>query len=87
MKTVNDSFPHFKSFSFYFIPGPSPAHGNRLVRRQSSNSLQVIPAGPHHMPVGRNLFFTCKAQVQNPGLVSDLKWFGPNGDTVPEEDR
>jgi len=39
------------------------------------------------MPVGRNLFFTCKAQVQNPELVRDLRWLGPEGKRIPEDDR
>jgi hypothetical protein len=58
-------------------------------KRQSSsmNELVVIPAGPHHMPVGRNLFFTCKAQVSNPELVRDLKWIGPEGKRIPEDDK
>lgn len=58
-----------------------------VVKRQSGNSLSIIPAGPHDMPVGRNLFFTCKAVVQNPELVRDLKWIGPNGKMIPQDDR
>lgn len=64
--------------------------GTLVVKRQASgfqNNLRIIPAGPHHMPIGRNLFFTCRADVHNPELVRDLKWFGPNGEDIPEDDR
>ena len=37
--------------------------------------------------VGKNLFFTCKAEVSNPALVRDLKWLKPNGQNIPEDDR
>ncbi len=65
----------------------SPVSG--LSRRQalSPNVLEVVPRGPHHMPVGRNVFFTCKAVVHNPELVRDLKWVGPNGKMIPQDDR
>lgn len=55
--------------------------------RRQSNTLDIKPVGPHVMPVGRNLFFTCKANVPNPALVKDLKWFRPNGESIPEDDR
>jgi len=60
-----------------------------LQRRQaiSPNRLEVIPVGPHHLPVGRNVFFTCKAVVQNPELVRDMKWLGPDGRPIPQDDR
>ena len=63
-------------------------NANAISKRQlPRNELEVIPQGPHHMPVGRNLFFTCKAQVQNPELVRDLRWLGPEGERIPEDDR
>ena len=73
------------SFLSNFVPGTSP---HLLTKRQAStNELVVIPAGPHNMPVGRNLFFTCKAQVHNPELVRDLRWIGPEGRRIAEDDR
>ena len=62
----------------------------RLKRQQNShlgNRLDIKPSGPHHKPVGKNLFFTCKAEVSNPSLVRDLKWLKPNGQNIPEDDR
>ncbi len=41
----------------------------------------------HFISVGKNLFFTCKAEVSNPALVRDLKWLKPNGQNIPEDDR
>ena len=68
------------------LTGPSSA-GRTPRQALSPNTLRVIPAGPHEMPVGRNLFFTCKAAVQNPELVRDLKWVGPSGKMIPQDDR
>ena len=59
---------------------------NRHHRRQS-NELIIKPEGPHVKAVGKNLFFTCKANVPNPKLVKDLKWYKPNGESIPEDDR
>ncbi|XP_059086244.1 fasciclin-2-like isoform X2 [Tigriopus californicus] len=60
-----------------------------LVKRQSfdQNELRILPEGPQHKPVGKNFLLTCKANVKNPELVRDLKWFGPGGQKVPEDDR
>ena len=60
--------------------------GSRHHRRQS-NELIIKPEGPHVKAVGKNLFFTCKANVPNPKLVKDLKWYKSNGESIPEDDR
>jgi hypothetical protein len=69
-------------FFFVFL-GVDSRHGNR----RQSNQLIIKPEGPHVLAVGRNLFFTCKANVPNPKLVKDLKWFKANGESIPEDDR
>jgi hypothetical protein len=56
-------------------------------QHNGSNRLDIKPSGPHHKPVGKNLFFTCKAEVSNPSLVRDLKWLKPSGQNIPEDDR
>ena len=61
--------------------------GHRHKQRRASNELIIKPEGPHVKAVGKNLFFTCKANVPNPKLVKDLKWYKANGDTIPEDDR
>jgi len=55
--------------------------------RRQSNELIIKPEGPHVKAVGKNLFFTCKANVPNPKLVKDLKWYKSNGQSIPEDDR
>lgn len=60
--------------------------GNRHHRR-NTNELIIKPTGPHVKAVGKNLFFTCKANVPNPKLVKDLKWYKSNGESIPEDDR
>lgn len=49
--------------------------------------LVIKPQGPSHKPVGKNLFFTCQAEVANPALLKTLKWLKPNGQPIPEDDR
>ena len=61
--------------------------GRHHKQRRASNELVIKPEGPHVKAVGKNLFFTCKANVPNPKLVKDLKWYKANGDTIPEDDR
>ena len=78
-------------FTIYFICLFAGVHcgGNRHHRRQS-NELIIKPEGPpegHVKAVGKNLFFTCKANVPNPKLVKDLKWYKSNGESIPEDDR
>lgn len=57
------------------------------VSKRQANRFEIKPPGPSHKPVGKNLFFTCKADVANPALVRDLKWLKPNGQPIPEDDR
>jgi hypothetical protein len=68
------------------FPGLSPIRHKRQ-HSGNGNRLDIKPSGPHHKPVGKNLFFTCKADVSNPQLVRDLKWLKPNGQNIPEDDR
>ena len=55
--------------------------------RRDANRLDILPAGPQTFPIGKNSFFTCRAHVHNPGLVKNLKWLGPNGMPIPQDDR
>ncbi|CAB4060807.1 NCAM [Lepeophtheirus salmonis] len=52
-----------------------------------ANHLTIFPTGKQLRPIGKNLFITCKANVQNPELIRDLKWLGPDGEPVPEGDK
>ena len=61
--------------------------GRHHKQRRASNELQIKPQGPREESVGKNLFFTCKANVPNPKLVKDLKWYKANGESIPEDDR
>ena len=75
----------FLKRNFFFV---IPESGLRSKRQHNgSNRLDIKPSGPHHKPVGKNLFFTCKAEVSNPSLVRDLKWLKPSGQNIPEDDR
>ena len=65
----------------------SGVHSSARHHRRQSNELIIKPEGPHVKAVGKNLFFTCKANVPNPKLVKDLKWYKSNGESIPEDDR
>jgi hypothetical protein len=54
---------NFQKFSF--------SESSLRMKRQHTNGnrLDIKPSGPHHKPVGKNLFFTCKSEVSNPQLV------------------
>ena len=80
-------YHHILIIFFHFAALGTSGHRLSIRQAPNANELSIIPAGPHHMPVGRNLFFTCKAVVHNPELVRDLKWIGPNGDKIPQDDR
>ena len=85
----NDSVNVFRYFInisqiYYLVSGVTGRHHKQ---RRASNELVIKPEGPHVKAVGKNLFFTCKANVPNPKLVKDLKWYKANGDTIPEDDR
>jgi len=79
----------FKAFvlAFSVLVISSGVTGRHHKQRRASNELVIKPEGPHVKAVGKNLFFTCKANVPNPKLVKDLKWYKANGDTIPEDDR
>jgi hypothetical protein len=54
----------------------------RLVITPShSNSAQYTQA------VGNPLAFTCKAEVPDPTLITDLKWISPEGLEIGVGDR
>ena len=37
--------------------------------------------------VGKNLVLTCRAQVPNPDLVRELRWFHPSGNQIRQDER
>ena len=80
------NYVFYKEIFIFFLVFPES--GLRSKRQHNgSNRLDIKPTGPHHKPVGKNLFFTCKAEVSNPSLVRDLKWLKPSGQNIPEDDR
>lgn len=55
------------------------AEGARLV---------ILPDGGNLIrPVGANIVLTCKGEVDDPELISDLRWIGPSGQEIPNGDR
>jgi len=80
----------FKAFVLAFsvlVISSGVTAGRHHKQRRASNELQIKPQGPREESVGKNLFFTCKANVPNPKLVKDLKWYKANGESIPEDDR
>lgn len=50
--------------------------------------LVILPDGGNLIrPVGANIVLTCKGEVDDPELISDLRWIGPNGQEIPNGDR
>jgi len=56
-------------------------------RRASNPSLRILPNGDQEVRAGKNLVLTCKADVSNPDLVSEIRWYSPSGDLIPQDDR
>ncbi|CAG0878687.1 unnamed protein product [Darwinula stevensoni] len=51
-------------------------------------SLVINPEGTvHHKPLGQSLYFQCRPNVENVGLVSEWKWFDPHGMEITGDDR
>ncbi|XP_046443372.1 fasciclin-2-like isoform X2 [Daphnia pulex] len=50
--------------------------------------LVILPDGGNLIrPVGANIVLTCKGEVPDPELISELRWLGPNGQELPNGDR
>lgn len=50
--------------------------------------LVILPDGGNIVrPVGANIVLTCKGEVPDPDLISDLRWLGPDGRDLPNGDR
>lgn len=50
--------------------------------------LVILPEGGNLVrPVGANIVLTCKGLVEDPDLVSDIRWLGPDGRDLPNGDR
>ena len=50
--------------------------------------LVILPEGGNLIrPVGANIVLTCKAEVPDPDLITDLRWLGPDGRDLPNGDR
>nr|CAH0111202.1 unnamed protein product [Daphnia galeata] len=50
--------------------------------------LVILPDGGNIIrPVGANIVLTCKGEVPDPELISELRWLGPNGQELPNGDR
>ncbi|XP_059352620.1 fasciclin-2-like isoform X5 [Daphnia carinata] len=49
--------------------------------------LVILPDGGNLIrPVGANIVLTCKGEVPDPDLISDLRWLGPDGRDLPNGD-
>lgn len=50
--------------------------------------LVILPDGGNLIrPVGANIVLTCKGEVPDPELISNLRWLGPDGRDLPNGDR
>ncbi|XP_045025430.1 fasciclin-2 isoform X4 [Daphnia magna] len=49
--------------------------------------LVILPDGGNLIrPVGANIVLTCKGEVPDPELISNLRWLGPDGRDLPNGD-
>lgn len=45
-----------------------------------SPRLEILPTqSPQRRPVGKQMMVTCQAKVDNPDLITDLRWRGQDG--------
>ena len=50
--------------------------------------LVILPDGGQLIrPIGANIVLTCKAEVPDPTLITDLRWLGPDGNDLPNGER
>ncbi len=50
------------------------------------SSLLIDPRGEElERPIGESFLLTCRPNVADPSLIIDLKWLGPDNQTVREE--
>lgn len=62
--------------------------GVKEVAGTEGARLVILPDGGNLIrPVGANIVLTCKGEVDDPELISDLRWIGPNGQEIPNGDR
>ena len=60
--------------------------GNSI--KDSEARLVIMPDGENIVrPVGANIVLTCKGQVPDPDLITDLRWLGPDGRDLLNEER
>ena len=60
--------------------------GNSI--KDSEARLVIMPDGENIVrPVGANIVLTCKGQVPDPELITDLRWLGPDGRDLLNEER
>lgn len=38
--------------------------------------LEILPTTQQRRPVGKSMMITCQAKVDNPDLITDLRWRG-----------
>ena len=59
----------------------NPDHGD--VAR-----VVILPDGGNLVrPIGANIVLTCKGEVPDPDLISEMRWLGPDGRDLPNGDR
>lgn len=45
-----------------------------------NSRLEILPTqSPQRRPVGKQMMVTCQAKVDNPDLITDLRWRGQDG--------
>lgn len=48
-------------------------------------SLTVLPESIQK-PLGEGVYVSCTAHVDDPELVTEMAWSGPNGEEIPNAD-
>lgn len=62
-------------FSFLIVPG--------LIECTKKPNLVILPVSQvQRKPVGKSLMLTCRANVKDMNLVTDLKWRDNKGNTI-----
>ena len=58
-----------------------------FLRFSHKEDLTILPSLDEKVQVGDSIVLTCKAEVPNEHLVTELTWFSPSGNLVPQDDR
>ena len=60
---------------------------NQILEEAFFEIFQRLSPVPWGCRAGKNLVLTCRAQVPNPDLVRELRWFHPSGNQIRQDER